>query len=311
MRRSKNRLLLGLVLSLGLVLGLSTVAPAADSFPYEWVYHVPENPPDGPVYIIVDASSTPMNDPAEALHYAQLRLDTWQWTSAWEKYAILVPADYQQYDPFWMHTNALGRRCFSENTPEGNRRVDLKVLAMIDQLNGILAARGHEISHKVFVAGFSIGGIFANRFSLLHPDRVIAFAAGGVSVVEFPFEVHQPSGRVLDWSLGIANYEELMGHPFDQEAYRAVGKYFYNGENDTLGENSYVNGEVSDYFTPDEVAWLRATFGDPDPVRVENMVQYMRDQGWEVTSRVYPDHGHDGLIPLFAEDILEFFEGYR
>jgi hypothetical protein len=57
-------------------------------------------------------------------------------------------------------------------------RVDLQLIAMLDHASQRLAAQGHQVQPRVLIAGFSASGSFANRFAVLHPDRVLAAAVG-------------------------------------------------------------------------------------------------------------------------------------
>lgn len=67
------------------------------------------------------------------------------------------------------------------------RRVDRQLLAMIDDARERLADGRHRIPEAVVLTGFSASGAFANRFSVLHPERVAAVSAGGINgIVTLP-----------------------------------------------------------------------------------------------------------------------------
>ena len=61
------------------------------------------------------------------------------------------------------------------------QRLDLQLLAMIDDARARLASRGMNLPAKVLLTGFSASGSFVNRFTALHPERVQAAAAGGLN----------------------------------------------------------------------------------------------------------------------------------
>ncbi|MEJ2038047.1 MAG: hypothetical protein P8X55_03835 [Desulfosarcinaceae bacterium] len=110
-------------------------------------------------------------------------------------------------------------------------RPDLKVIAMIDLLRAELANSGYTVDQKVFAFGYSIGGHFSNRFSLLQPNRVKAFAAGGLSgLITLPITSY--SNEDFYWYFGVSNFDALAGDTFNYSAYESIPQYYFWGEND-------------------------------------------------------------------------------
>ena len=62
-------------------------------------------------------------------------------------------------------------------------RVDLQLLAMIDDAIALLRRHELAVEDDVFMHGFSASGTFTNRFAVLHPARVRAVASGGVNAI--------------------------------------------------------------------------------------------------------------------------------
>ncbi len=126
--------------------------------------------------------------------------------------------------------------------PEINQqvqRVDRQLLRMVDDARERLADAGYLVPEEFMLNGFSSQAAFVNRFTALHPDRVCSVSAGGINgLVILPKERAEICGfgeRDLEYPVGIANVEELIGEPFDLEAleaFRDVDQFLYMGEDD-------------------------------------------------------------------------------
>ncbi|MBN1903529.1 MAG: Ig-like domain-containing protein [Deltaproteobacteria bacterium] len=57
-------------------------------------------------------------------------------------------------------------------------RLDLQLIAMIEDARERLESRGHTVAEKVFMMGFSASGAFTSRFTAIHPDMIMAAAPG-------------------------------------------------------------------------------------------------------------------------------------
>jgi hypothetical protein len=112
-------------------------------------------------------------------------------------------------------------------------RLDLQLIGMIEDAKDRLSG---EISDQVMMNGYSAAGKFVNRFTVLHPEIVTSVTAGGINgMVTLP--IAEDKGHKLNYQIGIADFESIMGEPFDLEAFREVDQYIYMGaedENDTL-----------------------------------------------------------------------------
>lgn len=111
------------------------------------------------------------------------------------------------------------------------QRLDLQIVAMIADARARLAAQGIQAAETVFVDGFSSVGIFANRFSLLHPEIVRAAAIGGAGIHMQP--VTDWRGERLNFPVGVGNLQSLTGMAFDRNAFLRAAFYVYVGADDT------------------------------------------------------------------------------
>jgi len=148
---------------------------------------------------------------------------------------LLVPVFPRPRTNWQAYTHALDRDTLEIN--EGKlKRLDLQLIAMIDNSLELLRANGFKMHDKVFIHGFSASAKFSNRFAFLHPERVKASAAGGVNGIP-TLPISTRNGHTLPFPIGIADIETFTGRPYDEQAHRQVPQYIYMGymdRNDTL-----------------------------------------------------------------------------
>ncbi len=200
--------------------------------------------------------------------------------------ALLVPAFVRPGEDWHIYTHALDRDVFTTGRVD-LRRLDLQLIAMIDHARAVLATEGRLVNEKVLLQGFSASGMFANRFAALHPDRVLAVAAG--SPGGWPIApVAEVGGEPLPYPAGIADLEALTGAPFDSIAYRALPQLIYMGD---LDDNDSV--DFRDGWDETAAAQVDRLFG-PDPLArwKEAETQYGR-AGANVRFVLIPGAGHD------------------
>lgn len=148
---------------------------------------------------------------------------------------LLVPAFLRPGEDWQIYTHALDRDSLTTKR-EDLKRNDLQLIAMIDHAREVLAGIGIPTDGRILIQGFSASGMFANRFTILHPDRVRAAAIGspgGWPIL--PVTIY--NGERLPYPIGIADLEELTGVPFDPEAYNSIPQLIYMGsldDNDSL-----------------------------------------------------------------------------
>jgi hypothetical protein len=194
----------------------------------------------GVITLLVQPNNTgrPSEDPA--FH----KRDAW-WT-AFERHgiandlevAVLVPAFIRPKpsNGLYIYSHALDRVSLTSKRKDV-ARIDLQLLAMIDDIRVRLAAEGMQTHQKFLLQGFSASGMFANRFSIMHPDRVMAVAVGspgGWPVAPMPSH----AGQSLRYPAGTADLEILTGKPFDEVAYAGIPQVFFMGtddDNDAVG----------------------------------------------------------------------------
>ena len=181
------------------------------------------------------------------------------------------------------------------------RRLDLQLLAMIADARPRLAAMGHPVNPKVLMNGFSASGLFANRFTLLHPREVAAAAYGGLNCF-IMLPVTELKEHALNFPLGLADFEKLTGHPFDRAAYQTIPQLAYMGADD---RNDAVVHE--DAYSPEERSLVFTLLGEKMmPDRWQAVQAVYQSEKIPVEFRTYPGigHGTDGKI---NSEVAEFF----
>jgi pimeloyl-ACP methyl ester carboxylesterase len=203
---------------------------------------------------------------------------------------VAVPRGPQNYAVTFPRTD------FSYDTEKTYRRPDLKINAMLDWLREELNRQGLNVQKRVLIYGFSNQAMFAQRYALLHPDRVKACAIGqSGGALTLPLTSYD--GAPLTWPAGISDYESLTGKQFEFSTYSSIPKFIFIGENDTGPYQSTVYSTVYGYavdivFSLQQCQFMYA-LATTDPVRLQVETDIMKAWGDNVTFRMYPGIGHE------------------
>lgn len=188
------------------------------------------------------------------------------------------------------------------------QRPDEKLNLMIDMFLQELRDEGVAMSDKVFIDGFSAGGMFAQRYVLLQPDRVQAMAAGQCGgAITLPVATYD--SEELQWPVGINDYELLLGKEFNLESYQKVPQFIYIGDLDNNNSTLWGIGEM--WRTQEQLDFLNNTFGDTDPIRIQNEATYLNRNGFSnIYFKMYPNVPHQ-MNDQSINDVMSFFNSYR
>lgn len=157
---------------------------------------------------------------------------------------LLVPIfpRYRNYND--LYTHALDRATILTNI-EGLKRLDLQLIAMIEDSKEILLKRGIKLDEKILMSGFSASGDFTDRFTFLHPEIVKAAVIGGSANI-IPY--NDLNDENLPYPIGIYDYEKITGKKFDINLVSDVHRYIYKGSEDQGGwMRSEENGKETIY----------------------------------------------------------------
>ena len=180
-------------------------------------------------------------------------------------------------------------------------RVDLQLIAMIDDARAALGRTGRKIQPRVLIAGFSAGGMFANRFAVLHPDRTLAASIG--SPGGWPIApVADDHGRPLLYPVGVADVEVLTDRRLDRDGLRRVRFLFQLGDADT---NDSV--PALDSFSPASEALVMQLFGKTPVARWPAAQRLYEAARLRARFALYPGVGHS-VTPEMGADTEALFQ---
>jgi hypothetical protein len=198
-----------------------------------------------------------------------------------------------------LYLHALTRASLKTAVPAFSR-VDLQLLAMIDDARAVLAKKGLQLEPTVLAWGFSASGSFVDRFAMLHPERVLAAAVG--SPGGWPLApVRSAAGELLPWPVGVNDVQGLTGAPVDLTRVKQVSWYFYLGDHD---ENDAVVHR--DSFSAEDEALITRRFGARPVARWAAAEKLARGAGLDAKFKLYPGAGHS-VTPEMAADVEAFF----
>ncbi|WP_428240255.1 alpha/beta fold hydrolase [Gynuella sp.] len=178
---------------------------------------------------------------------------------------------------------------FQNNTLKPIKRLDLQLIAMINNARQKLS---NELSivlpERVLMAGFSASGMFVDRFSYLHPEQVKAAVIGAPGGLPMS-PVQQWDHQALRYPLGVSDYAEMTGRPFDQQAFAQVHRLVFLGARDNNDSVTY-----RDSFDVEDEEVVFKTFGRSMQQRFRVVEDIFAHEGISNTRFVlYPDVGHE------------------
>lgn len=199
---------------------------------------------------------------------------------------LLVPAFIRPGEDWHIYTHALDRDSLTTERAD-LKRIDLQLIAMIDHARLVLAESGINTDERIFIQGFSASGMFANRFTLLHPERVKAATIG--SPGGFPIlPVESYESASLPYPAGIADIEELTGKPFDQETYNRIPQLIYMGALDDNDSLDFIDG-----WDEDIASVVDTLFGSDPLSRWKEAEAVYLESGANVQFLLIEGVGHD------------------
>jgi hypothetical protein len=270
---------------------------------FSWPYYlrVPATVKE-PAFLIVEPNNTGTVSDDPAVHDAAARNESQAWATNMENLGCphLIPTFSRPASNSNVYTQALDRNTLLTKLP-GLERIDLQLLAMIDDARGRLAAANINVDSRVFMFGASASGQFASRFVMLHPDRVKAASIG--SPMFGPIvPVAQWNGQTLPYHIGISDLEQLVGKKFDVDSFRQVPLQIYVGDLDT---------NIVPWFDPvydPDSRLVEAAFGGSGPENVWRWANFESAYGSVQSSSqfvVIPGMGHTWPPWSYMRDFFE------
>jgi hypothetical protein len=214
---------------------------------------------------------------------------------------LLVPIFPRPASQPLMYTHALDRDVMLEKS-RTLKRVDLQLLAMIDDAKGILTHMNIQVDPKFFMNGFSASATFTNRFSFIHPDKIKALAIGG-----FNGELMIPQNEInaikINYPIGINDYSKLFGKNFDLATYTSIPQLIYMGK---LDQNDAV--QFDDAYSENERKIINENIGKSVQERYLECQRIYQKNSINPIFKSYEDVGHWTTPKVNLEVILFFLK---
>lgn len=214
-------------------------------------------------------------------------------------YPLVVPAFPRSEQDWKTYTHALDRDAL--NMKAGPlERIDLQLMAMVEDARSVLAELGYTVQDKFVITGFSASATFANRFTLIHPDKIQACAVGGLNGM-LMLPLGQVGGTPLRYPLGTHDFYDLFGDSVKLDSLQQVPQFLFMGEED---DNDAV--PYSDAYDDDEREIIHAYFGKHMlPDRWDYCSRVYRANFSHVTITTYPKIGHT-ITDEMRDDVAQF-----
>jgi pimeloyl-ACP methyl ester carboxylesterase len=275
--------------------------PADSSKGFEWPYYlyIPAFV-KVPTVLLVEPNNTGTTNDDPAVHDAAASslINSHKYRADDLGSPFLMPTFPRPYTNWKVYTQALDRDALTTSLP-GLSRIDLQLVAMIDDARARLAAMGINAGLKAWMVGYSASGSFVNRFTILHPDRVQAMSAGsGGEYAIAPVSVWK--GRTLRYPVGVADLQQLVGQPFDKVAFSKVPVQIYIGDQQADDAINYTDG-----YDPDDAALIKEVFGGPTFRRYPASEAAYNSIGSPSQFVIFPGVGHVWPDWSFISEFLE------
>lgn len=212
---------------------------------------------------------------------------------------LLIPVFPRWEKTVNIYTHALDRDSLITDIRE-IQRLDNQLISMIDHARSKLNDKNIKIDEKVFMKGFSASGMFTNRFSILHPERIQAAAIG--SPGGWPIlPISEYNNKKLRYPIGIADVNELAGFKVNMEKFKNLPLYFFIGENDSNDSVIYT-----DSYDEEDKVLIFDLFGKTPVERWGMAEKIYKSVGCNSQFALYPNIAHIETDEMNS-DILKFF----
>lgn len=286
---------------------LLTEANPAGGFNYSYFLFIPDGTPcDEELTLIVEPGNSGFADDDYNRHLEKGRrtasIDFYIGNYVARKLncPLIVPVFPRPESEWKIYTHIYDRDVATQkNNSLG--RIDLQLLAMVEDAQKRLREKGYRIREQILMTGFSASGSFVNRFTAIHPGKVLAAAAGGTSgLLICPVDTLE--GIPLGFPLGTYDFQKLFGRQFDAVSFSGTPQYYYIGELDTNDAVPFEDG-----YDQNERQLVYALLGQEiHPGRWNKCIKIYRENNINAQFKTYEGTGHEVTDDIKA-DVLKFF----
>jgi len=304
-------LLIGFIFSAIIYLNLSKEnllviqANPDKGFNYSYFLYLPEDIKKGEAkYLLIEPNNTGTVSDDINLHKKEAKelasYGTGRYIADKLNIPLLIPSFSRPESDITMYTHALDSDTLKNR--EGKlKRIDLQLIAMIEDAKNRLNNREINLQDKILLYGFSASGNFTNRFTALYPKMVKATVSGGVNCMPI-LPVEYLNKTKLIYHIGVAELKKIIGKEFDLDSYQKVPQYIFMGElddNDTLPFDD--------------------AFNDEERKIVKNVLGIEMKKRWEIAKDVYKQNDINADLVMYRgightvneeirDDILDFLK---
>jgi len=276
-------------------------------FNFEYYLYIPNNQGEAGIYnLLVSPNNTGGTNDDHNVHVKRVLKTMNSGKTSYPKriaydlgVPMLIPTFDRPSSEDRMYTHALDSDTLKKTTGD-LARVDLQLIAMIEDARLQLEEKDVYIAEQVIMDGYSASGSFTNRFAALHPELLIAVSTGGVnSMPIIPLE--SIDEIKMPFHVGVADLEILTKKTFDVNAYKKVKQYIYMGsedDNDTL--------PYGDAYTDEEREITVQVLGNTMAERWEKSIEIYESLQIPADMVTYDGLGHE-INDEIMDDIVAFY----
>ena len=284
-----------------------------DSFEFPYFLFIPNNvSPDKNIYIIIEPNNSGFADDDLKKHVEKAKRTATNdyylgnYMAQELQYPLIVPVFPRSKSNWKIYTHALDRDVLLQ---KGHplERLDKQLIEMFEDAQSRLEKKDFLIQDKFLLTGFSASGTFANRFTLIHPDRVLAVAAGGLNgLLMLPLD--SLNNEELNYPIGTSDLEKITDKHFEKELFLNTPQFYFMGQ---LDENDAV--PYDDAFDQNERDQIFRLLGNQmQPDRWNKCKHIYKSLHVNATIKTYEEVGHkhpesikDEIAGFFREAIEE------
>jgi hypothetical protein len=215
-------------------------------------------------------------------------------------YPLIVPVFPRDESRWRIYTHALDRDVMVQ---KGNalERIDKQLIEMFEDARKRLQEKNIQTEAQFLLTGFSASGTFANRFTVMHPDQVLAVAAGGLNgLLMLPTDSLQQ--ELLPYPIGTGDFTEITGSEFQEPVFKTTPQFYFMG---ALDDNDAL--PYDDAFDPSEREQISRLLGEKMlPDRWNHCKTIYDTLKVNATINTYQDVGHEHPEAI-KQEIVQFF----
>lgn len=279
----------------------------SDNFKFPYFLFIPNNTiQNEKVFVIIEPNNSGFVDDDLQKHIEKAkRIATkdfylGNYVSQKLKYPLLVPVFPRSKSQSLIYTHSLDRDVMLQKSNQ-LERIDKQLIEMFEDVRLKLFNKNIHSHSQFLLTGFSASGTFANRFTLIHPDKVFAVAAGGLNgLLMLPLDTLNK--EALNYPVGTNDLKALTDKSFDRDLFIKLPQFYFMGK---LDENDAV--PYSDAFGQDEREQIYRLLGKQmQPERWNNCIRLYENLNVNAIILSYEEVGHEQPESI-KKEIIKFF----